>query len=145
MRAPTMAVTAPYWTVLLEAFYTGLEGLDASGYAWDPSDGWTQSRSATSWTAHLEAWVDLGGSFTLTRDAYLHDGSLAFALRFHADDDSISQSRMHAAAHDAAEFLLRATLPHGCRVVSVNSVAFAGPMPSGYVECTLTFSLYVPR
>ena len=145
MRSLTMAVTDGYWSTLHEALYTGLEGLDASGYAWDPSDGWSQSRSATAWTAHLEAWVDIGGTFTLTRDAYLHEGALAFALRFHADDDSISQARMHAAAHDAAEFLLRASLPHGCRVTSVNSVGFAGPMPSGYVECTITFSLHVPR
>jgi hypothetical protein len=145
MRAIGMAVTEGYWQQLLEAFYDAFETRDASGYAWAPSDGWTQSRDTTLWTKHLECWVDLGSVGQVTRDAYVHDSSVAFGLRYSADDDSTSQARMHAAMRDACECVLRAPLPYDCRATSITSVQIAGPLPSGYVECVVRFSLHVPR
>jgi len=140
-----MTVQAGYWRAVSEALYQGLEARDASGYAWDPSDGWRQSRTAMHWAAHLECWIDLGGSVNITRDAYLHSASMRFALRFQADDDSISQARMQAAGHDACEYLMRVQLPHGCRVITVGGYTFTGPMPSGYIEAVVSFTIYVPR
>lgn len=145
MRSLNLAVTEGYWTNLLEAFYTGLEGRDVSGYAWHTSDGWTQSRHATKWTKHLECWVDLGGELSRSGAAFEHQASLAFSLRYKPDDDSVSQARMHAAIRDAAEFLARVQLPHGCRVTDITGAQIDGPFPSGFVEAVVRFTLHVPR
>lgn len=145
MRALPMAVTESFWRRLLEALYTGLEGRDTSGYAWLQSDRWTQSRDATRWTGHLECWFDLGEIASVTSDAFVHAGTLAFAARYQADDDSMSQARMQAAVRDAYEYLKRVALPDGCRVAGVTGFSLNGPLSSGHVECQITFHLHVPR
>tara|TARA_R110002126_G_scaffold152052_1_gene299125 strand:+ start:18 stop:461 length:444 start_codon:yes stop_codon:yes gene_type:complete len=145
MRALSIAVTESFWTRLLEALYTGLEDRDATGYAWAPSDGWTQSRTPEEWRAHLECWLDLGGVITLSEDAYLHECRLVFALRYHADDDSVSQARMQAAIRDACEYLLRVPLPDSARVLGISQAAIEGVYEGGWVQVTIGFTLYVPR
>ena len=145
MRALTMAVTEGYWQSLLEAIYTAFEDRDTAGYAWLPTDRWTQSRNAMNWTGHLECWADLGGAIRPLGHAFEHSALLAFAVRYQADDDSLSQARMHAAIRDACECLLRLVLPHGCRVQRVEGIELQGPLSSGHVECSIRFTLHVPR
>lgn len=142
---PARIRDARYFSRILEALYTGITARDVAGYAWAPSDGWTQSRTPGEWRAHLECWIDLGGTVRLDPHSYQHDCRLVCALRYHADDDSISQARMHAAMRDAAMFLLTSALPGSARVLTVSSMEIFGVQEGGWVEVTISFTLYLPR
>lgn len=139
------ALDQVYWRTMLEAFYTALQQRDVSGYAWADSDGWTQSRTPTEWSRHLECWIDLGGTITLAPPNYQHEGRLVFAARYHADDDSTSQARLQAAIRDACELLLRLQLPDGARVLGLSQVLVEGPYQGGFVEVSIGFTALFPR
>lgn len=136
---------AVYFQSVLEAIYTGLEGLDTSSYSWDPSDRWRQSRTADQWGGHLEAWADLGFALTMDRSSYTHDCRLMFSCRYQADTDSIGQARIHAAIFDACEFLMGLILPGGGRVVAVTGITLAGPHNGDFVVPTIQFRIRLPR
>ena len=137
--------SAAYFQRLLEALYGGMEGRSTTGYAWDPSDRWTRSRTPLDWRAHLECWMDLGGTVTLAPPGYEHACRLIFGARYHADDDSTSQARLHAAIRDACEYLLAVPLPDSARVLGLDSAEIEGVYEGGWVTCTIGFSLHLPR
>ena len=145
MRAPSRLRGQVYYRRLIETIYTGLEGRDVSDYAWDDSDGWTQSRTAENWTEHLECWADLGGSIQLDSSAYKHSARLMFALRYAADDDSVAQARMHAAIRDACEFLLALQFPDGVRAIGITGATIDGVYNGGFAVVTVAFTLRIPR
>ena len=136
---------ATYYQRLLEALYSGLEGRDVTGYAWDASDGWTRSRTPPDWRAHLECWIDLGGRVVFGAPSYTHECRLVFGARYHADSDSLSQARLQAAIRDAAEYLLTRPLPDGARVQTLTDALVEGVYEGGWVTCTVSFDLYLQR
>jgi hypothetical protein len=144
MPALPMSVAEGFWRRLLETLYTGLEERDVSGYAWDTSDGWTQSRTPEQWRAHLECWIAIGGFSSFDAEGVNYNCRLIFALRYHAEDDSIAQARMHAAIRDACEYLIRVRLTDGIRVTALSDATLEGPI-GDWIEVTVGFTLYVPR
>ena len=145
MLPPAGIRDAAYFARVLEQLYQGLEDRDVTGYAWHPSDGWRQSRTPTDWRAHLECWIALGGAITLAAEAYIHACRLVAGLRYHADDDSMSQARLHAAMRDACEYLLTARLEGGARVLEITDGLVEGVYEGGWVQVTIGFTLYLPR
>lgn len=133
-----------YWTQLFEDVYSKLESRDTTAYQFSPSDRWTQGRTS-GWSAHLQAWVAVDGVSAFDSDTIRQAAVLYFAVRYNADDDSVSQARMNAALHDAMEFLIGYLGPYGIRVASIDGAQFIGDKASTYITAEIDFTFSIPR
>ena len=129
---------------LLQSLYTALGNLPTGGYQWDPSDRWTQALYPGGQTRHLETWIDLGGAVSWDRAVVRHEAALVVAMRYHPDDDSISQARIHAAARCAMDMLQGWSMTDGTRALptGVQPLELA---TAEWVRVTVTFTLTYPR
>ena len=80
------------YQAILASLYGVLESLDATAYRHGASDGWTQARVPLQWTAHLQAYIDLGSTVTLTAPAWEYGANLAFACRYVAGSSAVTGS-----------------------------------------------------
>jgi hypothetical protein len=131
-----------YMVRVLDALYGAVLGLDVQGYRWVDSDGWSRARVPLEWTAHLEAWVDLGTSGSLTRTHWVHQCALVYGCRYVADDDGLSQARVHASIRAATLALLRTPIVDG-RVTATGTWELTQDDP-GWVTVAIPFTLHLP-
>lgn len=103
-----MLTTAAFWQALLESLYTGLLGLDTTGYRTQDSDAWTQRTDMRrEWVPrHLAASFELVPVAEVKADHYAQAAKLSFTCRYRPTDDSESQAVMMAATCAAREWLL---------------------------------------
>ena len=141
-----MVTDAAYYQRILDALYDGLLSLSTAGYQWDPTDRWTRGRFtdvSRGATRHLGTWIDLGAQKEFRRSDVVHGASLSIACRYAEEADAESQSRMHAAARAAEDYLL-----------GVHGPTIERAIPTGYSLAALdetwsavvvTFDLTLPR
>lgn len=139
---------AAFYSAVIEAVFSAdaLGGLDVTGYRWDPSDAWTQARrwDPIQTTKHLECWLDLGGSSSLTQAHINHDSELHIPLRFVEDDDAVSQGRIHAAIRAAVDTLSRFNF-QGVRASPTAFELRGIEGRPGWVMAVVSFTLRFPR
>lgn len=118
-----------WFAALFDDLYRALAGLDTAGYRWLDSDRWNRARSPLASTEpglHLESWIDLGGISEISGSYLTHDSSLIYAVRYQDDDDSLSQSILHASIRDAILLLMAWARPDGTRTRPTGSDVFVG-------------------
>lgn len=137
--------SADYYRQLLEDLYAGIERLDVTGYRWDESDGWRQSRGELLSGLpglHLETWIDLGGVGEIRGSDMVHESSAIYAVRYQDDDDSLSQAILHASTRALMLHLLTWARPDGVRTSPQGSRIETAA--HGWLVVTVTFQTRIP-
>ena len=138
-----MVGSAAYYQRVLESIYTTIEALDASSYSWGPSDGWTQARHSLAPVAHLQTFVTLGDLIEWGRSQVRYECQVEVALRYTPDDDSRSQSNIHAAARALMDLLQEWHMTSGERALP--QTYSVGMAHDEWAVVTVTFHLLAPR
>ncbi len=130
---------------IIEAVYTGLQGIDCSDFSYATSDGFRQARyidAERGGSQHLECWFDLGPA-TSTAPHLLHDSALLIVHRFTPDSDSLGQARIHAATRAAMAWLDDYRGANGVRFRCASYAIDA--LSAEWLTTTVTLQTRIPR
>jgi hypothetical protein len=140
---------ASYFQDLLDTMYSDLASLDVTDHQWSDSDGYTRALylgTSQGGNTHLECWIDLGAMVAIERSMVEQEAALVITYRYNADNDGLSQARMHASLRQLVEMLLRwHHPPSGARCTGVRRTSPPEVIGEGWLRVTIDFNLSIPR
>ena len=139
-------VSAGWYAGVLDSLYTLVEGLDTTPYRGVESDRWTRARRLPTAddVGHLLTYIWLDGVTADHQWALDRSGRLAFVHRYSPDDDSTSQSQLHAAEDHVMDALLGWQDARGGRVINITNTKIT-QIDEQWTGCVVSFTIRLPR